>query len=149
MTKIIVAWENRQVSRKTERTIKTYMSIVDYAAAIRSDLKKSFPAFKFSVTVHSNSISIALMSAPKSPLIDDVIHTDDFGYAEINQYYISQDRHLSSFGVGLFTKANEIVKQYHWDDSRIEIDYFSCAFYYSLRVGKWDKPFMLTKAGAK
>lgn len=123
---------------------KTYMSIVDYAAAIRNDLKASFPGFKFSVTVHVNSISIALMSAPKSPLAESGAVR-----AEINQYYISQSRELNTFGKGLFTKVDEIVKQYHWDDSRIEIDYFSCAFYYSLRVGKWDKEFVIKKAGTK
>lgn len=35
----------------------------------------------------------------------------------------------------------EALMHDHWDKSDIMSDYFSCAFYPSLEIGRWDKPY--------
>lgn len=118
--------------------MRSYMSTTDYAKAIRNDLKAEFPELGFSVRKNDNHISISLMSAPKNPLVDNKGQ-----HVDVNQYYIADSQHLNTYGKNLFKSVKGIVGRYHWDESRIEIDYFSCAFYYSLEVGQWDKPFVV------
>ena len=115
-----------------------YQSATEYAKQIRADLKERFPGLKFSVKSDYNSISISLMQAPKSPFTGEF---STAAYRQINHYYIGDSEVLNDYGKEIFKGVNEIVKKYHWNESRPEIDYFSCAFYYSIDVGRWDKPF--------
>ena len=115
-----------------------YQTATEYAKQIRADLKNRFPGLKFSVKSCHNSIDISLMQAPKPVLANEF---SAGGYRQINQYYIGDSEALNAYGKEIFKGVNEIVKKYHWDESRPEIDYFSCAFYYSLNVGSWDKRF--------
>lgn len=115
-----------------------YQPATEYAKQIRQDLKARFPGLKFSVKSDYNSISIALMQAPKSPF------TGEFStatYRQVNPYYIGDSEVLNIYGKEIFKAVSEIVKKYHWDESQAEIDYFCCAFYYSLNIGRWDKAF--------
>ena len=115
-----------------------YQPAKEYAAQIRNDLKARFPDLKFSVKSDYNSIGISLMQAPKSPFAGAYSTAT---YRQINHYYIGDSEALNIYGKEIFKAVNEIVKKYHWDESRAEIDYFCCAFYYSLNVGRCDKPF--------
>lgn len=115
-----------------------YQPATEYAKQIRQDLKARFPGLKFSVKSDYNSISIALMQAPKSPFTGEF---STAAYRQINPYYIGDSEVLNIYGKEIFKAVSEIVKKYHWDESQAEIDYFCCAFYYSLNIGRWDKAF--------
>lgn len=115
-----------------------YQPATEYAKQIRQDLKLRFPGLKFSVKSDYNHISVSLMRAPKPVLANEF---SAGGYRQINQYYIGDSEVLNAYGKEIFKGVNEIVKKYHWDESRPEVDYFSCAFYYNFNVGRWDKPF--------
>ena len=115
-----------------------YQPATEYAKQIREDLKVRFPDLKFSVKSDYNSIRIALMQAPKSPFAGAYSTAT---YRQINPYYIGDSEVLNIYGKEIFKAVSEIVKKYHWDESRPEVDYFSCAFYYSLNIGRWDKDF--------
>ena len=115
-----------------------YQSTTEYAKQIREDLKERFPGLKFSVKSDYNSINVSLMQAPKSPFTGAYSTAT---YRQTNNYYIGDSEVLNAYGKEIFKGVNEIVKKYHWDESRPEVDYFSCAFYYSINVGRWDKPF--------
>lgn len=115
-----------------------YQPATEYAKQIREDLKVRFPGLKFSVKCDVNSIGIALMQAPKSVFAASL---PEVGYRQVNHFYIGDSEVLNAYGKKIFKGVNEIVKKYHWDESRSEIDYFSCAFYYNLNVGRWDKAF--------
>ena len=115
-----------------------YQPATEYAKQIREDLKVLLPGLKFSVKTDYNSISISLMQAPKTVFIRAFSTAT---YRQVNPYYIGDSEVLNAYGKEIFKAVSEIVKKYHWDESRAEIDYFSCAFYYSLNVGRWDKAF--------
>jgi len=42
----------------------------------------------------------------------------------------------------LLKRVEQIIKQYHYDDSDIMTDYYCVNFSFSLDLGKWDKPFI-------
>ena len=99
-------------------------------------LKKAFPAkhgWRFSVTrEHMSSINISIMQYPDNY---------DFNTPHncVNHFYIKD----SDFGENekeVLLKINEIAHLGHWDDSDMMTDYFNCAFYVNLSIGKWDKP---------
>lgn len=113
------------------------------AKKIREELKASLPDCKFSVRTEyfslGSAIHIALMSTESSPFADGSV----MGDMQINNYYINENSKLSDFGKQTMIQVNEIVRNYHRDDSDIMTDYFNCNFYYHLRIGRWDKPFQV------
>lgn len=115
-----------------------YQPATEYAKQIREDLKKRFSGLKFSVKSDYNSISISLMQAPKSPLAGAYSTAT---YRQVSPYYIGDNEALNAYGKEIFKAVSEIVNEYYWNDSCPEIDYFNVSFYYSLNVGRWDKPF--------
>ena len=115
-----------------------YTPAKENAQKIRQDLKAELPGLKFSVKSDHNSIGIALMRAPKSVFVSGL---PDAGYRQVNPYAVGESPVLNEYGKKIFKAVNEIVKRYHWDDSRAEVDYFSCAFYFNFAVGRWDKTF--------
>ena len=58
----------------------------------------------------------------------------------MNHYHF-QNTNFTDYGKKLFQAIHEIILKYHWDESDSMTDYFHCAFYYNLHIGKWDKPF--------
>lgn len=65
------------------------------------------------------------------------------GSIQINQYYL--DTQFSGKALEYLEKAKAIMHVDHWDKSDIMTDYFHCAYYVSMNVGRWDKPYKLTK----
>lgn len=110
---------------------------------IRNDIKVLGKRLniKFSmVTDHYNSFTVSVMTAPEKLLagLD--------GYAQVNHYYIESSEYLTEYGKMVCNEVNEIIKKEHWDKSDIQSDYFHCAFYYHIHIGKWGKPFELKGA---
>jgi hypothetical protein len=70
----------------------------------------------------------------------------DFGTTEcqVNHYYISSNfsgkacKVLEAIYAGLLEK--------HWDHSDIQADYFNCAYYININIGRWDKPYRKVNA---
>lgn len=65
------------------------------------------------------------------------------GSIQINQYYL--DTQFSGKALEYLEKAKAIMHVDHWDESDIMTDYFHCAYYVSMNVGRWDKPYKLVK----
>lgn len=65
------------------------------------------------------------------------------GSIQINQYYL--DTQFSGKALEYLQKAKAIMHADHWDESDIMTDYFHCAYYVSMNVGRWDKPYKLVK----
>lgn len=148
--------------------MSTYRSTKEIAALIRDELKVKLPAWKFSVTMKTfsmgSSITVALMEGTEEVI--EATHERSFAgiggeryecslagsaprYAQLNQYQLRDNNaqrltngyYLTPAAWEVMTKANNIVKQYHRDDSDIQSDYFSCNFYYDLHIGKWNKDY--------
>jgi hypothetical protein len=104
------------------------------AAALKPVLKKY--GLKGSLSVHNHSsITLTIKSG-----------SIDFGgdNIQVNQYW------LDSNYKGVALKALKEIKQAmlaadYFDESDAMTDYFHCAYYYHINVGKWNKPYILEK----
>jgi Large polyvalent protein associated domain 29 len=115
-------------------------TVKEIAAEVRNELKKEFPACKFSVRSDAISMDVSLMSAPFNPLTDEAER--DY-YQQINHYYVSESRFLTEEGKELLQKVCKIANRKNWDHSDCQVDYFDVNYYFHLEVGKWDKPFQV------
>lgn len=61
----------------------------------------------------------------------------------VNQYYL--DSSFSGIALEYLEKAKAIMYVDHWDKSDIQSDYFNCAFYINMQVGRWNKPYKFVK----
>ena len=117
--------------------------------AIREELKATFPELKFGVKkMHggSNGVDVTIKSG-STDFTDCFTHGD--GYAQINQYHT----HMYGKHQSLFDEIYKIIKTapingegYHkgtgwFDKSDSMTDYFHTAYYISMNVGSWDKPY--------
>ena len=122
-------------------------------AAIRKELKKELPEYKFSVTKHHHSsVTVAFMKGPAfaefqsrdrytGEFKDDVIE----GHEQLNHYW-AMDFYGEKNGA-LIKKVEKIIKtapvkaggREWYDKSDAMTDYFDTAFYMNIHVGKWDK----------
>ena len=133
-----------------------HRDLKDIAKDIRKQLKKEFPKCKFSVTIDrfsmGQSMLIALMGAPfaafaKDEDVNGNLHKGD--YAQLNQYqlrkepeeYICNGVYLTPEAWAVMKRADEIQRQYNWDNSDLQTDYFDVNFYFHPQIGKWDRPF--------
>lgn len=100
---------------------------------IRQALKAQFPEIKFSVCKeHHSTVNVSIM---KSPYFDNGVEKS------INQYWIRQSTDNET-QAEVIMKIDEIIRKVgdHFDESDSMTDYFHCAFYYNISIGKWDKP---------
>ena len=124
-------------------------------AAIRKELKKELPQYKFSVTKHHHSsVTVAFMKGPAfaefqsrdrytGEFKDDVIE----GHEQLNHCW-AMDFYGEENG-SLIKKVEKIIKtapvkaggREWYDESDAMTDYFDTAYYMSIHVGKWDKPY--------
>lgn len=61
----------------------------------------------------------------------------------VNQYYL--DSSFSGIALEYLEKAKAIMYADHWDRSDIQSDYFNCAYYVNISIGRWNKPYKLVK----
>lgn len=112
--------------------------------AIREELKKEFPKYRFSVRKESGglSVSVALTKGPKG-LLETVGETwAGSGYQQINHYHTGQYGEYQ----GLFDKVVKVIKtapakvgRGWYDNSDAMTDYFDTAYYIDVSVGKYGK----------
>lgn len=121
-----------------------YISTSD-VKMIREALKAEFPKHRFSVTKESGglSVGVAVIKGPED-LLGDLGETwDGAGYQQINHY------HTGQYGEhqGFFDKVVQVIKtapsRKWYDNSDAMIDYFDTAFYMSVSVGKYGKPYVM------
>lgn len=64
-------------------------------------------------------------------------------HVSVNQYYL--DSSFSGIALEYLEKAKAIMYADHWDKSDIQSDYFNCAYYVNMNIGRWNKPYKLVK----
>lgn len=62
---------------------------------------------------------------------------------QVNQYHI--DRFHSGRAATALNDILAAMRIGHYDNSNAQIDYFDCAFYISLNIGRWNKPYAYVK----
>lgn len=61
---------------------------------------------------------------------------------QVNHYWL--DTSFSGVALEYLEKVKAIMSVDHWDKSDIQSDYFNCAYYMNIDIGKWDKAYELT-----
>ena len=126
-------------------------------AAIRKQLKAQLPEYKFSVKRdHTSSVTVAFM---KGPAFKEFVYRDRNGdnvagdintHEQLNHHWAT-DFYGEKNGA-IIKKVEKIVKtapylegvgDLWFDKSDSMSDYFHTAYYFSIHVGKWDKPYQV------
>ncbi|QGH74995.1 hypothetical protein MAL1_00249 [Bacteriophage DSS3_MAL1] len=142
----------------------------EQVADIRARLKEAFPVkdgWKLSVRRRdAMAVDVLFMAGPhtfKAWDYDPYSHDPDApkssqhaqamgAIAEVteggvNQYYIADNWTPES--AKILQKAYDIIARDHWDESDSQSDYFHCAYYISMGIGRWDKPYQVVKQKEK
>lgn len=61
---------------------------------------------------------------------------------QVNHYWL--DTAFSGIALEYLEKVKAIMSVDHWDESDSQSDYFHCAYYMNIDIGKWDKPYEVT-----
>lgn len=112
---------------------------VEEVKNVREKLKEQFPKFKFSVSGGSSlELKVAIMKGPE----DFSELTKDWSNPTINEYHLHNYGKFEKF----FEKILKVMKSQDWfDESDSMTDYFHVAYYMNLSIGKWNKPYEMTK----
>ncbi len=70
-------------------------------------------------------------------------HGDSTGYLSVNIYHLNET--YGSTAECLQELASALRGPRFFDESDISTDYFFCSHYIDIKVGKWNKPYELTK----
>ena len=122
-----------------------YISAED-VKAVRKELKAAYPKYKFSVRkgAGSHSLRVTLLKGPRA--LSDITAT---GHSSVNQYHLYQVGKHEIF----FKRILEIMmtapargegfwaNKGWYDNSDSMTDYFDTAYYMSLDIGSWNKPY--------
>ncbi len=98
-------------------------------AQIRKTLKARFPNLKLSVTRRNHS------TVDVDILAGDLHFTKP--YEQINHYYLDKYENAETLQI-----ITDICMKGNHDNSDSQSDYFDVGWYFSLSVGRWDKPYV-------
>ena len=105
------------------------------AAALKVALK-DYPTLKYSLSIdHNSTINCNITKGPQ--------YLDPTGKGDVyvNHYHI--DRNFEIEAATLLNIINKCLHIGHYDNSDVQSDYFDCAWYMSIKIGKWNKPFIV------
>ena len=72
-----------------------------------------------------------------------VKHITQSQHIDVNPYWYNE--HFDGKALEYLRKAFEIMNQGNHDRSDIQTDYFDVGWYVDVKIGRWDKPYKLTK----
>lgn len=154
------------------------LATTDISKIIKAYTKEKYPTWKFSVTSKyfsgGSSILICVMEAPvdifdreyfKLPKHDgwgriQGYRHDCWNFEKMDQegsYYMQlhsirnreDEPWLNDIGYEVLKDVYSFMQSYNYDDSDSMIDYFSCNFYSSIYIGKYDKGFKIIPKTAR
>ena len=114
----------------------------ELAVGIKKVLKKYGCKGNIGVKNHM-SLYVDVMSGP----IDFGNYTHGDGYIQVNTYWI--DDHWSGVAKDFLNELLTAMKgKNYYNNDNAMIDYFDRSHYTDINVGKWNKPYKLTKEAA-
>jgi len=139
----------------------------DKKTTIAAALKKVIPAgWKYSLAVaHHSKITLTISAAPvdivrayvnfvtakaalkgdefdRKNLLQHVLYVEERGYIDVNEYHL--DSQFTGELLEVFQKIREALNTDNFDNSDVYTDYFHVGHYVGIKVGRWDKPFVVT-----
>ena len=124
-------------------------------AAIRKQLKAEMPEYKFSVKKHHHSsVTVAFMKGPEwEEFQTRDRYTGEYTTATMDDHeqlnHVWAEDFYGEKNAAIIKKVEKIIKtapvkaggREWYDDSDAMTDYFDTAFYMSIHIGQWDKPY--------
>ena len=117
--------------------------------AVRVALKEQMPGWKIGVKKrpHSSAIYMTIEESPKEIDLGLEFQDDNrrkYGYMDVNHYFIEQYTFHEHFQkiIDIMKEATASVGHPFYDESDIQSDYFNTAYYYYLRIGSYEKPYI-------
>ena len=120
--------------------------------AVRTALKEQMKGWKISVSknAHGSTICLTIHQAPEGVKLEDEFtgENTNYGYMDINHYYLHNYIYEEEYRkiIRIMKEATASVGQGWYDDSDIQTDYFNTAYYYYLRIGSYEKPYLNKEA---
>ena len=130
-------------------------------AVIASKVKPILAKYgmKGSLSVRNHSTICLTLTSGSIDFIGDLQEQRQFGYVthkldkqkmreryelDINPYWFQE--HYTGEALAFLSEIIPAMKGADWyDKSDAQIDYFDTAYYFDVNVGKWNKPYTLTK----
>ena len=130
-------------------------------AVIASKVKPILAKYgmKGSLSVRNHSTICLTLTSGKVDFIGDLNEQRQFGYVshkldkdemrkryelDINPYWFQE--HYTGEALAFLSEIIPAMKAAdYYDNSDAQIDYFDTAYYFDVNVGKWNKPYNLTK----
>lgn len=113
-------------------------------ALMVSDIKivKDFNDINFDI-VHPDILDMNTMDNIKARHGSDNHDLNRYSFNDdYNPRYWNNGVFLTKSGHNMLKKVSKIVGTYNYDNSDLMTDYFDVNFYFDLRLGKYDKPFV-------
>jgi hypothetical protein len=100
---------------------------------------------KASLAVRNHSTLALNIKSGKIDFIGDYGDSDDarkFGI-QVNPYHYKN--HFGGKAKAFLSEVIPAMNDGNWDKSEIQYDYFNVGWYIDVNIGKWNKPYELTK----
>jgi len=100
---------------------------------------------KASLAVRNHSTLALNIKSGKIDFISDYGNSDDarkFGI-QVNPYWYKD--HFTGKSKAFLSEVIPAMNDGNWDKSEIQYDYFNVGWYSDVNIGKWNKPYELTK----
>jgi hypothetical protein len=85
---------------------------------------------------HHSTVVLTLKSGPI-----DFGQDEHRGFIDVNVYWL--DEHYSGRALEFLKAAHKILMEGNWNNSDIQSDYFDIGWYVDIRVGRWNKPYIM------
>lgn len=124
------------------------------SAALKAVMPKDW---KWSLSVSNHTTIVLTIAAAPHDLVgmaqaknDEIARQrgETQGYKIKDHFTLNHHRFdESEYGAAGPVLAAAIAALYadHWDQSDIQTDYFHCAYYVDVQIGRWNKPFVCTE----
>ena len=121
-------------------------------AEMRNKIRKEFPNFKFSIRrLHSIKVSVQILEGDANFYQDfkykENIPSQDENNMNLQVNHIHIDKNFTGKSREVLNKIKHIItsteEYYDMNFGDRGADYFDYTFYYSIEIGRYDKPYVL------
>ncbi len=108
--------------------------------AAAADIRKKY-GIKMTFSVSNGSTLLCTIQSGRIDFIGSYRGNCTDNYIQVNHYYI--DSWFSGEAAECLNEINKIMHADHWDKSDPMTDYFNCAYYVNIHLGRWNKGYEL------
>lgn len=133
-----------QVKEKTVKIkaiAKNYGCKVSVSGSNSSTITVRFTEGKIDFWQNAIDTAVANQRGNVQDIKDNMQFSKEHGSMNINHHWM--DTHYSGEVLQMLQEIKAVLMIDHYDYSDAMTDYFNCAWYINIQVGRWDKPYKL------